>query len=193
MHPIQARLFIAIPVPNPYRSILSAWAEVIKEKWNFKRWLHPADYHITLKFLGECDFTTANQVKKHLKEISGRQHSFTLRIEGLGTFDNRENTKILWAGVDGDLIRLHQLQQEVDQAMETLHFEPEKQRYRPHVTLARNYVNGILTAHELEKAPTLKENLISWEAKEIVLYQTHLGQSPSYQPIAIYPFPDRRP
>lgn len=128
-----------------------------------------------------------------MKEISSKQRSFTLRIEGLGTFDNRESTKILWAGVDGDLIRLHHLQQEVDQAMEALNFEPEKQRYRPHVTLARNYVNGILTAHELEKAPTLKENLIAWEAKEIVLYQTHLGQSPSYQPIAIYPFPDRKP
>lgn len=168
--------------------MLEQWSEQLRIKWTFKRWLHRDDYHITIKFLGECDYQKANNIKKLLQSIALTSNPFSLSISGLDTFDNKGTSKILWAGVHGQLSELHQLQQHVDHEMQTLGFEKEKNIYQPHVTLARNYTSGLLSKEQLAKAIHIKEDIISWEAKELVLYQTHLGQSPAYQPLAVYPF-----
>lgn len=185
--PFQARLFIAVPVPPQYRPILKSWSDLLQTKWSFKRWLHPNDYHITLKFIGECDFPQTLKIKEHLKTIAASNSSMSLSIEGLGTFDNNVSTKILWAGVQGELNRLEQLHKQIDTALEKLGFVKEKNTYKPHITLARNYLGGIIDKSEMLKAPTVKDNILNWNANEIVLYQTHIGQSPAYQPLAIYP------
>lgn len=191
MQPFQARLFIAIPVPPIYRPILNDWSKLLNGRWNFKRWLHPDDYHITLKFIGECDFHQALAIKEKLKNLVITENPFSLSIEGLGTFDNRTSSKILWAGVQGDLEPLNQLHNRVDKELEKIGFTPEDKMYRPHVTLARNHLNGIIKSDEIVNAPSIKEGVLTWKVNEIVLYQTHLGKSPAYQPLAIYPFEGR--
>ncbi len=186
LHPLSVRLFIALPVPPIYRPILNDWTNMLKGKWSFKRWLHQDDYHITLKFIGNCDFNKALLIKERIRELSSTITPFSLSINGLGTFDNSVSSKILWAGVQGDLQKLHNIHQLIDAEMEQLGFERERNTYRPHITLARNHLQGIITEQQLLLAPTIKENTLSWKAKEIVLYQTHLGKSPAYQPLSIY-------
>lgn len=187
LQPLKARLFIALPIPPKYRPILNSWSEMLRKKWSFKRWLHPDDYHITLKFIGDCEFKQTLLIKERLKALAPKVSPFNLAIEGLGTFDNNVCSKILWAGVQGELHSLLQLHQQIDAAMEQTGIDTEKNAYRPHITLARNHLDGVITKEQLEMAPTIKEQMLTWQAKEIVLYQTHLGKSPAYQPLSIYP------
>lgn len=184
----QARLFIALPIPQQNRVVLNQLSQKLQERWGFRRWLHPNDYHITLKFIGECDFQQALLIKDQLRDISNNIHSFQLRIGKLGTFNNRSSSKILWAGVHGDLLALQSLRNQIEDKMELIGFAKEINTYRPHISLARNYTQGILHKEELLLAPSIKEHTITWTVKELVLYQTHLGITPAYQPLAVYPF-----
>ncbi len=181
------RLFIALPVIPEHRLIVAQWSQALKEKWSFKRWLHTDDYHITIKFLGECNPTAIQLIHARLDDLCQNQSPFTLSISGFGTFDSRESTKILWAGVEGELTKLHQFQSIVETEMEQLGFAIEKNSYRPHITMARNYQGGILTEEQLASMPSLK-NTLSWTANEVILYQTFLGMSPAYHLLASFAF-----
>lgn len=181
------RLFIALPIIPEHRLLLEKWSHKLKEKGSFKRWLHPDDYHITIKFLGECNHTIIPMIEKRLIDVCKDLAPFQLSIAGLGAFDSRTNTKILWAGVAGELDKLHQFQSVVEAEMQQLQFDKDKNSYCPHISLARNSLQGVITKEHLKTMPSIDKTL-SWTVKEVILYQTHLGKSPSYEPIARFPF-----
>lgn len=186
----QARLFIAISIPEHIKEVLYRKSQILQQKFSFKRWLHPDDYHITLKFIGECNVTKIPQICKQLEHIVKHQNNFMLNLEDLHCFNNTESSKILWVGVQGDLEDLHKLQKRVDQAMEQIGFPLEQRPYRPHISIARNSLEGIIsdqTLNSLVSTHQIKEGTM-WTVTEIALYQTHLGQSPSYEIIATFPF-----
>ncbi|MDT2275404.1 2'-5' RNA ligase family protein [Paenibacillus larvae] len=48
------------------------------------KWTHPADYHLTLKFLGTVDADTAGRMAPVLAEIARRTPPFELELSRLG-------------------------------------------------------------------------------------------------------------
>lgn len=191
MQSYSARLFIAIPIPNRIRPVISTWSEMLQERLRFKRWVHPADLHITIKYLGETDFKTANRVKERLRYTAKLQKPFTLSIGGLSTFGNPTSPRILWAGIHGEIDVLHQVFEQVEKEMVAIGFRPEDRPYNPHLTLARSFLGGSLNKEEIVLAAQPKEEVLKWEVRELVLYQSHLGRTPMYQPLAIFPFSGR--
>jgi 2'-5' RNA ligase len=191
MHSYSARLFIAIPIPNRFRPIISTWSKLLQERWRFKRWVHPADLHITIKYLGETDFNTAKRVKERLRYFANMQKPFTLSIDGLSTFGNPTSPRILWAGIQGELGILQQVYEQVEKEMVAIGFKPEDRPYHPHLTLARSFQGESFKKEEIEVAPQPKEEVLRWEVRELVLYQSNLGRTPMYQPLAIFPFSGR--
>lgn len=188
MQPIHPRLFIAVPIPNQLRVVIQYWSDKLKLGLPFKKWVDPADYHITLKYLGETNFVTAQQVKQELKKITKEIEAFTLVLTGLGTFGQPQSPRILWAGVKGELNSLGYLQKKVEEEISPLGFEMEERVYNPHLTLARQYQGEqSFDTGDLKRVIQPKDNSLTWECKEIVLYQSHLNRNPMYQPLAVYP------
>ena len=98
------------------------------------RWIDPENYHITLRFIGDVDNGTANDVADSLDRLSNSL-SFQVRLNHLGTFGGH-NPRALYAGVEVNesLVRLQAAQERV---LQRAGLEPEGRKFVPHVTLAR--------------------------------------------------------
>src|SRR5215510_6164143 len=77
------RLFSGIEIPAAVARRLT----LVRAGLNGARWIDPENYHVTLRFLGDVDGTTARDFAHGLGEIVGR--SFELRLDALGSFGGR--------------------------------------------------------------------------------------------------------
>lgn len=123
------RLFAAILLPELIRSQLS----LVSAPLTGARWMEPEDYHLTLRFFGDIDNPTADELVGFLSRIAFSP--FEIEIDGLGAFGGREPRAIFAA------IRpcpgLDQLQRAVERAARSAGLGPETRTFKPHVTLAR--------------------------------------------------------
>lgn len=90
--------------------------------------------HITLRFIGDVDYNSANDVAAALSRVS--IPPLTLSLNGVGAFDRRGRIDALWAGITPhDAITA--LHKKVDRACISIGLPPEGRAYLPHITLAR--------------------------------------------------------
>jgi 2'-5' RNA ligase len=186
------RYFVALPIPAAQRSGLKAWVCEKKEEWPFTKWVHEADYHLTLQFLGNVAAQQLNQVKEALTLLARETVPFRLAMEGIGTFGRPDRPQILWVGATGELERLHALQSLVTARMRPLGFKPDDRPYRPHITLARKYRQSRFPydrLNEISLSPEIEE---PWLVEGVVLYRSHLGRIPMYEAIGWYPFEHKK-
>jgi RNA 2',3'-cyclic 3'-phosphodiesterase len=120
------RLFVGIALPPEIKLRLSLLCTGVPGA----RWVDPGNYHLTLRFIGEVDEGTAEDIDAALAQIRARR--FELVLAGVGQFGER----MLWVGVDKSPALLH-LRDKVESALVRQGLPPETRRYAPHVTLAR--------------------------------------------------------
>ncbi|MFC7441939.1 RNA 2',3'-cyclic phosphodiesterase [Laceyella putida] len=186
------RFFVAVPIPASHQVALATWAREMKKKWPFAKWVHQADYHLTLQFLG---FATSEQrvgIKESLSRLMQETAPFQLAMKGIGTFGRPDQPRILWIGVTGELERLHQLQSQVVERLSPLGFLPEDRPYRPHITVARKYRQSRFPYDQLADIPLSPEIERPWTVERVVLYQTHMGKIPMYEAVDNYPIGDKK-
>jgi 2'-5' RNA ligase len=123
------RLFTALELPADVSFSLS----LLRGGLPGARWIDPENYHVTLRFIGDIDERTADEVADALARVS-RSH-FDLSLEGLGAFGARRPHAV-WAGVKSSPA-LRELQSEHERLMQRIGLEPERRKFTPHVTLAR--------------------------------------------------------
>ncbi len=99
------------------------------------RWVAPAAYHVTLKFLGWCRPEVVEAVRDRVgRELRGAK-AVEIETRGLGAFPGPDKARVLWAGTDS--ARLRDLVERVEKAAAELGFAREKRAFHAHVTLAR--------------------------------------------------------
>lgn len=125
------RLFVGIALDAGPLTALEQVRQRLATAGGDLRWPRPADQHITLQFLGECNGEQAACVTARLGEV--RSQRVPVRIAGLGFF---ERAGVFWAGVE-PAAELLALQQRVTAATRGCGFAAEARPYRPHITLAR--------------------------------------------------------
>lgn len=124
------RLFVAIRPPRAMRAaLLSAMGGVANARWQSDEQLH-----LTLRFVGEVDRHTAEDIAAALGTI--HHPRFDLALDGIGQFDRKGRLEALWAGVTPHE-PLKTLHNKVDQALARVGIPPETRAYLPHITLAR--------------------------------------------------------
>ena len=172
------RLFVAIRPPEPVRAQLLDLMEGMAEA----RWQDEEQLHLTLRFIGEVDARTAEDIDTALGAV--RHPPFDLALAGLGAFERRGQPTALWAGV-APHEPLKALHKKVDHALQQAGLAPERRAYLPHITLAR-FGRGagplqplLESAGDLSSAPFL--------VKEFRLYESHLTPAgATYTPVAHY-------
>ncbi|MFJ8264387.1 RNA 2',3'-cyclic phosphodiesterase [Peribacillus asahii] len=173
--------FFALTLPDELKKELYGRIEQLKTAFPFKKWLHPADYHITMAFLGHASESMRNEAAARVKRTLEKEAAFPLILDEIGTFGRDDYPRILWAGVEFEQ-RLFDVQKKVYQACLETGFSLDPKPFKPHITLARKY-NGE-EAFSLQQASSLTGlESKSFLASAITLYQTHIGASPSYEPI----------
>ncbi|MEM3405565.1 MAG: RNA 2',3'-cyclic phosphodiesterase [Candidatus Pacearchaeota archaeon] len=156
------RVFIALDLPEEIKKEIEKIQGDLPDFKGKKTELE--NLHLTLKFLGEIDKETLDNVKKRLREINFKK--FKAKLSNLGVFD--ENfVKIIWIKLEN----CDGLQKEIDYKLEDL-FEKEK-RFMSHITIARvkNIENKEKFLEELKKIKiTEKEFLVkNFKLKESIL------------------------
>jgi 2'-5' RNA ligase len=130
------RAFLAIPIPEEIKE----YAIKIKNKLDSEqpdiKWVEYANYHLTVKFLGEINNDVMGEIKDKMKIVGGNCTPFKLSINGVGFFPNKFRPRVVWLGINGELDKAAFLAKQVDDYLIPVGFEPEK-NHRFHLTLGR--------------------------------------------------------
>ncbi len=125
------RLFVAIGLPEPVKEQL---LDLTQGALPGTRWSDFDQFHLTLRFIGDVHNGIAVEVVDILNRIDAA--GFSLQLAGIHCFGNKRQARILWAGVN-KAEELRPLQKKIERALIEIGLEPERRKYRPHVTLAR--------------------------------------------------------
>ncbi len=174
------RLFIAIPLPEPLRLSLAMLGGGIPGA----NWVDDRNLHLTLRFIGEVDIGTAEDIDAALSTL--RAPPAEVRVAGMGQFGVGRRPRLLYAGVERVSALVH-LQERVEAAVVRGGCPHERRKFAPHVTLARlkgatmHRVQSFIAAHSLFRPPPFL-------ADRIVLYSSFLGgERAIYRAEAEYP------
>ena len=123
------RLFTGVEIPSDVGQALAT----LRGGLPGARWIDPENYHLTLRFIGDVDDTTAHEVASMLGRV--KRGPFELHMEGLISFGGRKPRAVV-ASVAPERALLD-MQSEHERLMQRIGLEPEGRKYTPHVTLAR--------------------------------------------------------
>ncbi|MBB2167784.1 RNA 2',3'-cyclic phosphodiesterase [Gluconacetobacter aggeris] len=123
------RLFIALDVGSPLREAIAA----MRGSLAGVRWVDPATYHVTLRFIGEVSG------RDRLEDIdmalsAMRAPAVRLQPTAPGIFEQDGGRQTLWIGIERSAALLH-LHRKVDTAMRRAGLPVERRRFVPHVTI----------------------------------------------------------
>ncbi|NTJ43324.1 RNA 2',3'-cyclic phosphodiesterase [Agrobacterium larrymoorei] len=123
------RLFTALEIPRNAAMSLS----LLRGGLPGARWIDVENYHITLRFIGDIDGRTADEVVDRLDRIE--RPEFQINLTGIGSFGSKKPHSI-WAGVTPSP-EMNALQGEIERICQRLGLAPDPRKFTPHVTLAR--------------------------------------------------------
>ncbi|MBK5500416.1 MULTISPECIES: RNA 2',3'-cyclic phosphodiesterase [unclassified Peribacillus] len=178
---MNTHFFFALVLPDDIKTYLNDATEQIKSEFPFKKWLHQADYHITMAFLGNAPDSMKKDALGRMESELANETMFDLELGDIGVFGKNESPRILWAGVKQQ-DRLFTIQRKIYESCVQAGFELDKKQFKPHITLARKFEGESLFSIERVRQIANLETK-HFEAAQIALYQTHLGASPSYEQI----------
>jgi RNA 2',3'-cyclic 3'-phosphodiesterase len=182
------RLFVAITPPADAMEEMEALAAPLRAAWPRLRWTGPAEWHVTLAFLGEVDAGVLPGLGTRLERAARRHPVLQLSVTGAGTFPGARRARVLWAGIRGDRKELAALAASAAAGARRAGAPPpdEGRRYHPHLTLAR--------CREPADLSPLADALgdlagVGWAAAEIHLISSSLGAAgrPRYEIIGSWP------
>ncbi|QFY61656.1 RNA 2',3'-cyclic phosphodiesterase [Rhizobium grahamii] len=123
------RLFTALEIPRNAAMSLS----LLRGGLPGARWIDVENYHITLRFIGDVDGRTADEVVDRLDRID--RPEFQIRLDGIGSFGSKKPHSV-WAGVSPSP-EMYALQAEIERICQRIGLPPDPRKFMPHVTLAR--------------------------------------------------------
>jgi len=167
------RAFIAVEIsPTTIARITVAIAD-LKPKLPAVRWVAPANFHLTLKFLGDIETHQVDAIGEALERAITLFPRCTINAKGLGVFPGQRQPKVLWVGFIGD--ELTRLAARVDVALLPLGFTAEPRGFSPHLTIGR-------WRQFHRSAGDLKQELERWRDRDfgttivdrVILFQSEL-------------------
>jgi RNA 2',3'-cyclic 3'-phosphodiesterase len=129
------RLFVAIDVPEEVRAAFVELMEKLQACCPGARWVKPEGVHVTLKFIGEKEESSLEEIKEALRPIRMAE-GLKFRYRGLGFFPGAQRPRVLWAGIESGP-QLERLAGTVDEALAARGIPKETRPFQPHLTLAR--------------------------------------------------------
>lgn len=123
------RLFTALGLPDQVRHRLG----LLRGQLAGARWLEPDDLHITLRFFGDVDGPTGDDLARGLDAV--RWSPLTVRLDGLGCFGGDKPRAVYIAASTN--AGLGALQHAHERVAHGAGLPAETRKFTPHATLAR--------------------------------------------------------
>ena len=103
------------------------------------RWTYIDNLHLTLKFLGEIEEHQQELIASALEKASRDFSPFILET-GKPEYSGAENISTFRLGISGDITRLNQLHDKLEQELEDIGVPKDTRTFRPHITIGRDVV-----------------------------------------------------
>lgn len=126
------RLFIGIELPDHAKATLTALDPGLPGL----RWLPPAQFHLTLSFLGDVEGDAEELLRERLLEVV--VPPFYLPLIGLGSFNAGGRPSVVWVGIGKGHPHLFALHKRVQDAVLRAGLEADLKPFHPHITVARS-------------------------------------------------------
>ncbi|MEK6756825.1 MAG: RNA 2',3'-cyclic phosphodiesterase, partial [Bacteroidota bacterium] len=130
------RAFIAIPTSSDIKQkMLAIQGDLIETQADVK-WEPVEKFHITLKFLGNCELEALRSLTSELQVVLRDVRSFDLVYHNVGCFPNLSRPRVVWIGA-AENAQLAELQQRVEEVCGRFGFPKEDRAFHAHITLGR--------------------------------------------------------
>lgn len=132
------RAFIAIDLPDQLQDALEKQITRLRQPLGDEliRWVPTQNMHLTLKFLGTISASHLEFLKQLITQTVESHAPFDMQINGIGSFPNSKQARILWAGIHAPA-ELSSLQKSLEAGTTRLGYEAEERPFSPHLTLGR--------------------------------------------------------
>ncbi|MGW8194771.1 MAG: RNA 2',3'-cyclic phosphodiesterase [Desulforhopalus sp.] len=124
------RLFVAIDIPQPICRNLKGMGGSIPQA----RAVAEDQLHLTLKFIGEIEYSRFLDIREALAGIDLPQ--FPLYLKGVGTFPPRGTPRVLWVGAE-PANNITILRNSIERTLAEIGIARSKKKFTPHITIAR--------------------------------------------------------
>lgn len=139
------RLFLAAQPPDGVCEHLDAFLDARRDAPDGPRWTGPAQWHITLAFLGTATERSYDRLVERVHAVASRTAPTELRLTGGGAFPNPYAARVLWVGIGGtpgeregeQVADLVTLAGRLRRAASAAGASPDGTRFHPHVTVGR--------------------------------------------------------
>ena len=171
------RAFIAIDLPESVKSFLSEAQEALKSYGFGVKWVRPQNIHLTLIFLGDTATADTDKIAEAMTLAAMNCPIVSLTAKGIGVFPNVRRPRVIWAGLNGQVQTLANLQQTLNAHLANLGFATDTRAFKSHLTLGR--VKGKIALDKMIAAiDNLKEfESESFETREVILFKSELRPS----------------
>jgi 2'-5' RNA ligase len=177
------RLFIAVDVPEAAVLAVATAIEPWREAFPNVRWVPPANWHVTLKFLGSTSADRVPWVEESVGGIASAHRRATAEVRGFGAFPSVERARVLWAGVDDPDAGLDALVTDLETGLAP-EFRKEMRRFHPHLTIARSEPPVRLPVGFAD-TPAATD---PFSVEHMILYRSRSqGGTTTYEPLRSFP------
>jgi 2'-5' RNA ligase len=130
------RAFIALPTSSEVKQQIAAIQAKLIETQADVRWEGSERFHITLKFLGDCEPEVLHSLLSDLQASLRGTRSFELLYDALGCFPNMTRPRVVWVGAQENP-QIATLQRLIEDACGKFGFAREERPFHAHITLGR--------------------------------------------------------
>lgn len=130
------RTFLAISVPEEIKKAAADVSRQLAGMGSDVKWVESYNYHLTVKFLGDIPAATVKEIRNQMHMAGEICPQFELIMNGIGFFPNQLRPRVIWLAMGGELKKASFLGRQVDDRLNPLGFETEK-NHRFHLTLGR--------------------------------------------------------
>jgi len=136
------RSFIAIDFCRDVKLKIAELQDNLRPAITSGRWKYVDNFHLTLKFLDEINYSQIDKICRELSILSARHTGFSLYISRIGRFIGKDNIRVLWLGMDGETNKLLEIRDDIEEAMSGIGFPKENRQFKPHITIGQDIVPG---------------------------------------------------
>jgi 2'-5' RNA ligase len=132
-----ARLFIGLPVNQEAAALLKTPYERLGMYGSMLKLVKPVNYHITIKFIGECDSGIADAIERDFGGIPLKLQGINYVIRGLGAFPETKRASVIWCGLRTDSAAIKHIHSAINDFIGRFGIKSPAEEFVPHLTIAR--------------------------------------------------------
>lgn len=177
------RLFLGVALSEDVRAALAHRIGAALPGGMPVRMIPPANWHLTLRFLGDTGPAAAEAVRLEMS-AAPLGEPFAIELGALGAFPAARRARVVWIGVSRGAERLTELAGAVESAARRAGFPAERRPFAPHLTLGR-------LREPRDLRPVLEQSraaAVQVQVAEVTLFRSALGAGGAlYEVLRRYP------